>query len=115
MRHLTANGDRYEWTVGVETLAKWHLEAWFFADPINLRQWFGGKALGLLEVPADNIESPKHRLRNLLSQPYTARTAEAIAAALSATNIRDCSPSFAKFEDAVRNGNQALEPESAMA
>lgn len=86
------------------TAAKWHLEAWFFADLVGLRQWLGGKSPGRVASPPDEIESPKHRLRNLLSEPYTSRLAEDIASALSPATIRDRSPSFAKFEVAVKNG-----------
>jgi hypothetical protein len=83
--------------------AKWHLEAWFFADARGLRAWLG-KSLGRIRSSPDEMELPKHRLRNLLSEPYTARTAESIAASLSPDAIRQRSPSFAKFEDAVKNG-----------
>jgi Domain of unknown function (DUF4276) len=89
--------------------AKWHLEAWFFADFAGLRAWLGGKSPGRIETPPDQIELPKHRLRNLLSEPYTARTAGSIASSLSSATIRQRSPSFAKFEDAVRNGAPAAE------
>lgn len=89
--------------------AKWHLEAWFFADLAGLRAWLGGRSPGRIASSPDEIELPKHRLRNLLSEPYTARTAGSIAASLSSTTIRQRSPSFAKFEDAVRNGAPAVE------
>ena len=86
------------------TAAKWHLEAWFFADFRGLRNWLGGKSPGRFISSPDEIETPKHRLRNLLSEPYTARIAEAIASALSPATIRSRSPSFARFEAAVKNG-----------
>ena len=84
--------------------AKWHLEAWFFGDREGLRSWLGGKSLRRVAADPDEIIHPKLRLRALLSGPYTARTAESIAAAISAEVIAQRSKSFARFERAVRNG-----------
>lgn len=88
------------------TAAKAHLEAWFFADAAGLRSCLG-RSLGHVDASApDEIDNPKNHLRNLLGEPYTSRTAERIASALTPAVIRDRSRSFAKFEAAVRNGNQ---------
>jgi len=87
----------------VTTVAKWHLEAWFFADGQGLRKALG-KSLGRIEeaVP-DDIESPKKRLKDLLGGTYSSTDAEKIARVLSPARIRR-SPSFCALEAAVRNG-----------
>jgi hypothetical protein len=84
--------------------AKWHLEAWFFADAEGLRAWLGGRSLGRIQGMPDAIPSPKVRLCNLIAETYTSRVAESIASALSPEVIRQASPSFAGFEAAVKNG-----------
>lgn len=89
----------------IVTAAKWHLEAWFFADSKKLRALLG-RDLGSVDVSVpDAIEDPKNHLRNLLgeSELYTARTCERIAEGLRAEALRT-SPSFRQFEQAVRNG-----------
>jgi hypothetical protein len=87
------------------TVAKWHLEAWFFADSKGLRT-FLKRDLGSVDVSRpDDIENPKAHLKNLLGYPYTASTAERIAATLDAREVRR-SPSFCAFEAAVRNGGR---------
>lgn len=88
--------------------AEWHLEAWFFADPRGLRAYLSGRSPGLIGQSPDEIVRPKLRLENLLRNqlalPYTARISGAIASCLDPERIRDASPSFRRFEDAVRNG-----------
>lgn len=85
--------------------AKWHLEAWFFADSASLRDSLG-RSLGHIDVSApDQIGHPKNHLRQLLGDEiYTARVAERIASAVSPIAIRERSPSFRAFENTVRDG-----------
>ena len=87
--------------------AQWHLEAWFFGDPSNLRQFLGGQALGNVDASLpDRIENPKHHLRNLLgNRTYTALVSEEIASNLSPQTIAARSPSFNGFIEAVQNGS----------
>jgi len=86
------------------TAAKWHLEAWFFADGPGLRA-FLARDLGNVDGSnPDAIANPKAHLKNLFAQTYTARIAGLIAGALSAVAIRQTSPSFRRFEAAIRNG-----------
>jgi hypothetical protein len=86
-------------------VAKWHLEAWFFADSVGLRAWFEGRSLGIVEPLPDAIQWPKQRLRNLLlPESYTPRVAASIASKLSVEAMRESSASFAAFESAVKNG-----------
>jgi hypothetical protein len=85
-------------------VAKWHLEAWFFADVEGLRTGLGGRAPGAISEAPDDLPYPKKRLRDLLDTPYTPRIAEQIAAGLSADVVRARSGSFAQFEAAVKNG-----------
>ena len=86
--------------------ARWHLEAWYFADSRNLRNYFGGRALGHIDTTRpDEIQNPKLHLKNLLGDSiYTARISEDIAQQLDARTISQRSPSFGKFLDAVNNG-----------
>ena len=86
--------------------AQQHLEAWYFADSENLRQWLGGRSLGSVDTSApDAIQDPKRHLSGLLgNQVYTARTSEDIARALDPQTIEQRSPSFRGLVDAVRNG-----------
>jgi hypothetical protein len=86
------------------TAAKWHLEAWFFADPAALRAYVGGSLGGVDASRPDEIINPKLCLKNLLDETYTSRVAEEIAQNLGALEVRSRSPSFALFERAVRNG-----------
>ena len=85
--------------------AQWHLEAWYFADAGNLRQYLG-RALGRVDTSRpDDIRNPKQHLRNLLpNRYYTSETAENIARQLDAHTIAQRSPSFRGFLDAVLNG-----------
>lgn len=86
------------------TAAKWHLEAWFFADGKALREYLGGRNLGSVDASQpDAIHNPKAHLKNLLGRPYTAATEEEIAGRLDPGELRR-SPSFAAFEGAIRNG-----------
>ena len=86
--------------------AQWHLEAWYFADSMNLREYFKGKALGHVDTSQpDDIQNPKLHLKNLLGDvTYTSRTAEEIATVLDAQTIAQHSPSFHGFLEAVKNG-----------
>lgn len=83
-----------------------HLEAWYFADAENLRQWLGGRSLGSVDTSSpDATREPKRHLSNLLgNRVYTARTSEDIARCLDPRVVEQRSPSFRGFADAVRNG-----------
>lgn len=85
--------------------AKWHLEAWFFADEQSLRSFVGRSLGGVDASRPEAIERPKEHLRNLLDRPYTARVAARIAAVLSPEAVRAKSPSFVDFESKIRNGS----------
>jgi Domain of unknown function (DUF4276) len=87
--------------------AKWHLEAWFWADPNGLREYLGRDLGGIDTSNADGIQSPKNCLKQLLDTPYTARVAGEIAERISAFEVRKRSLSFSLFEHAVRNGSNA--------
>ncbi|WP_437586001.1 DUF4276 family protein [Sorangium sp. So ce1000] len=87
--------------------AKWHLEAWFFACAASLRDYLG-RDLGNVDTSQpDEIVNPKRHLIHLLKEGsgdiYTARVSEEIAQRLSVQELLR-SPSFARFESAVRNG-----------
>ena len=102
-------GDLANWTRDIEApvllaVAKWHLEAWFFADDNGLRTFLGRSVGHVNPSIPDEIQNPKHHLKQLLSEPYTARMAGAIAQRLSPDIIRSRSPSFAQFEQAALNG-----------
>ena len=85
--------------------AQWHLEAWYFADAANLRDWLGW-ALGQVDTSKpDEIQNPKLHLKHLLgSRVYTARVSEEIARRLNPLTIAARSPGFQDFLDAVMNG-----------
>ena len=84
--------------------AQWHLEAWYFADAEKLRIYLG-RNLGSVDTSKpDEIQNPKHHLRQLLNQPYTARVSEQIASRLDGQTIALRSPSFKGFLDAILNG-----------
>lgn len=89
--------------------AQQHLEAWYFADAENLRQWLGGRSLGRVDTSTpEAIEDPKRHLSNLLgNRVYTARTSEDIARTLDPQIIEQRSPSFRALVEAVRNGGDA--------
>ena len=86
--------------------AQWHLEAWYFADAGNLREYLGGRALGSIDPSRpDQIQNPKLHLKHLLrNEFYTAQVSEQIAKVLDARTIAQRSPSFNGFLEAVRNG-----------
>ena len=84
--------------------AQWHLEAWYFADAANLRDYLG-RALGKVDASKpDEIQNPKHHLKQLLGGVYPAGVSEEIASGLDAPTIAERSPSFKGFVDAVTNG-----------
>jgi hypothetical protein len=84
--------------------AKWHLEAWFWADPSALRDYLG-RDLGNVDTSdPDAIPSPKNCLKQLLDNIYTARVSGEIAQKISASEVSKRSRSFSLFEQAVRNG-----------
>lgn len=91
--------------------AQQHLEAWYFADSRNLRN-FVGRNLGHVDASQpDQISNPKNHLKNLLGQRvYTAGVSEAIANHLSAPTISEHSPSFRRFTSAVLNGRGIRKP-----
>jgi hypothetical protein len=86
--------------------AQWHLEAWYFADDAGLRSYLG-QSLGSVDTSApDQIQNPKHHLKNLLgNRAYTAVVSEEIAIALNGMKIAQRSPSFHAFLEAVLNGS----------
>ncbi len=94
--------------------AQWHLEAWYFADAMNLRAYLG-QAPGHVDTSKpDEIQNPKEHLKNLLGvQTYTARVSEDIAKTLDARTIAQRSPSFKGFIEAVMNGNSHAESSTA--
>ena len=86
--------------------AQQHLEAWYFADASNLKNYIQ-KSLGNIDASnPDKIQNPKSHLKNLLgSQMYTARVSEEIARQLDARTIAQRSPSFRVFLNAAMNGS----------
>ncbi len=84
--------------------AQWHLEAWYFADATNLREYLH-RDLGSVDASKpDEIENPKLHLTNLLPQFYTSRVSEEIAEVLKPQTIEGRSPSFKRFVEVVKNG-----------
>ena len=85
--------------------AQWHLEAWYFADDRNLRNYLGRNLGSVNPNQPDRIENPKQHLKNLLpGRIYTSEISETIAEKLNPDTIARRSPSFAGFLAAVRNG-----------
>jgi uncharacterized protein DUF4276 len=87
--------------------AKWHLEAWFFADPERLQQILGRDLGGVTPGNPDEISNPKQHLINLLrygDRIYTARVAAEIARTLRPAIILAASPSFSAFDSEIRDG-----------
>ena len=86
--------------------AQQHLEAWYFADARNLREYLG-RDLGQVDTSKpDEIHNPKLHLKHLLeNRVYTARISEEIAKNLNSATIAGRSPSFRKFVDAIMNGD----------
>ncbi len=73
--------------------AQQHLEAWYFADADNLRDYLG-RALGNVDSSQpDAISNPKLHLKHLLSRVYTAQISEQIAMRLDHRTIAQRSPS----------------------
>ncbi len=87
--------------------AQWHLEAWYFADAESLSEYVG-RDLGRIDITRpDEIQNPKHHLKNILSSrstQYTAVISEEIASRLDSAAIARRSPSFTDFLEAVANG-----------
>ena len=102
-------GEQFEPGV-LYAFAQWHLEAWFFADAVGLRNYLGGRALGSVDTSQpDRIENPKEHLKNLLpGRIYTSEISETIAEKLNPDTIAQRSPSFANFLTAVRNGGTSV-------
>lgn len=86
--------------------AQEHLEAWYFANAEQLRE-FLGRALGEVDTSRPGeIQNPNLHLRHLLGERvYTARVSEEIAKTLDAGKIAGRSPSFKKFVEAIANGS----------
>ena len=85
--------------------AQRHLEAWYFADVANLRNYLGRSPGSVDTSQPDEIDNPKRRLKELVNQLYTARISEEIARELDAGTIEMRSPSFRGFLEAVMNGD----------
>ena len=86
--------------------AQHHLEAWYFADARNLREYLG-RDLGQVDTSKpDEIRNPKLHLKHLLgNRVYTARISEEIAKILNTNTIAERSPSFRIFVDSIMNGD----------
>lgn len=95
--------------------AQRHLEAWYFADIKNLRNYLNRGPGNVDPSRPDQIQHPKNHLKQLLGDKlYTAVISEEIARCLDPAVVAARSPSFKGFLDAVRNGDQS-EDEAAMA
>jgi hypothetical protein len=88
-------------------VAKWHLEAWFFADVPGLRDYLGRELGGVDASDPDAIINPKLVLRSLLKEPYTSAISGEIAERLSSATLGQHSRSFHDLEVAIRNGSAA--------
>ncbi len=85
--------------------ARWHLDAWYFADSVAMREYLGSDLGSVDASQPDAIRNPKLHLENLLGErAYTAVISEEIARRLDARTIGQRSPSFHGFLRAVRNG-----------
>ena len=86
--------------------AQQHLEAWFFADSRNLREYLSGRNLGSIDTSRpDEIDDPKRHLQNLLGDViYTSQISGQIARSLHAPTVAGRSRSFDNFLSTVRNG-----------
>lgn len=95
--------------------AQRHLEAWYFADSQNLKEYLRGKAIRSVDASKpDEIQNPKQHLKNLLERStYTALISEEIARTLDARTIAQRSPSFDGFLSAVRNGSPSVDSDVA--
>ena len=86
--------------------AKWHLEAWYFADISGLRRYLDRAPGNVDPSNPDEIDNPKLHLKHLLAdRAYTAVVSEEIARMIDPQTVAQRSPSFDGFLDAVRNGN----------
>ena len=86
--------------------AQWHLEAWYFADAVNLRAYLDRSVGSVDTSKPDEIQNPKGHLKQLLGdRVYTARVSEEIALALHGPTIADRSPSFEGMVRAALNGS----------
>lgn len=84
--------------------ARQHLEAWFFADDENLKNYLG-RSLGRIQTSKpDEINNPKRHLIHLLQRSYTSFVAERIARQLDPAVIARRSPSFTHFCNQLKNG-----------
>ena len=85
--------------------ARRHLEAWYFADSGGLRAYLS-RSLGSVDTSRpDEIENPKLQLKHLLGERvYTAGVSEDIAKGLDPLTIKQRSPSFDGFINAVVDG-----------
>ena len=91
--------------------AQQHLEAWYFADSQNLREFIGRDVGNVDASRPDRISNPKNHLKNLLAQRvYTAGVSEEIASRLSTSRISERSPSFRSFISALLNGDGRPSP-----
>ena len=89
--------------------AQWHLEAWFFADAANLRDYLRRDVGNVNPSEPDQIQNPKHHLRQLLGDAiYTAQVSEEIAARLNPSTISQRSSSFRMFLETIRNGDAVM-------
>lgn len=90
--------------------AQQQLEAWYFADAQNLREYLH-RGLGQVDTSQpDDIRNPKLHLKNLLrGRIYTARLSEEIARSLDASTIARRSPSFKNFVGSLTNGATSRE------
>ena len=85
--------------------AQWHLEAWYFADAVNLRNYLNQSLGKVGTTKPDEIFNPKHHLKNLLgNELYIAHFSAKIASQLDASVIESRSPSFKGFLDKLMNG-----------
>jgi Domain of unknown function (DUF4276) len=91
----------------VVTIAKWHLEAWFFADVPGLRGYLGRELGNVDPSDPDAIANLKLILKSLLREPYTTAISHEIAERLASSTLGLHSRSFRELEAAVRNGRSA--------
>lgn len=77
-----------------------------YSHPAKLRSYLG-RDLGSVDPSRpDEIQNPKHHLKQLLEDRlYTAVVSEEIARRLDGPTIADRSPSFRRLQEAVKNGN----------
>lgn len=86
--------------------AQWHLEAWYFADEVAIREYLGRDSGNVDTSQPDAIQNPKLHLKHLLGdRAYTSVVSEEISKQLNPEIIAQRSDSFRGFLDSVRNGN----------